>query len=177
MRVSPPGSVRATRIPNKPIDVLRQRPARCKEQDSKFTTESISVSNANSNSIHRVTGAVMYFQKTYHENQVMRFRRNLCPGWQFHENETYTLQWHHNGCDGVSNHQPHHCLLNRLFRRRSKKTSTICVTCLCVGNSPATCEFPAQMASNVANVSIWWRHHYTIDMEIRPSRWVCVRES
>ena len=32
-----------------------------------------------------------------------------------------TLQWRHNGCDGVSNHQPHHCLLNRLFRRRSKK--------------------------------------------------------
>ena len=24
--------------------------------------------------------------------------------------------------DGVSNHQPHDCLLNRLFRRKSKKT-------------------------------------------------------
>ena len=32
-----------------------------------------------------------------------------------------TLQWRHNGCDGVSNHQPHHCLLNCLFRRRSQK--------------------------------------------------------
>ena len=32
-----------------------------------------------------------------------------------------TLQWRHNGRDGVSNHQPHHCLLNRLFRRRSRK--------------------------------------------------------
>ena len=31
------------------------------------------------------------------------------------------LQCRHNGRDGVSNHQPHHCLLNRLFRRRSKK--------------------------------------------------------
>ena len=31
------------------------------------------------------------------------------------------LQWRHNGRDGVSNHQPHHCLLNRLFRCRSKK--------------------------------------------------------
>ena len=30
----------------------------------------------------------------------------------------YKLQWRHNGCDGVLNHQPHHCLLNRLFRRR-----------------------------------------------------------
>ena len=24
-----------------------------------------------------------------------------------------SLQWRHNGHDGVSNHQPHHCLLNR----------------------------------------------------------------
>ena len=31
--------------------------------------------------------------------------------------------------------------------------------CLCVGNSPVTGEFPAQMTSNVENVSIWWRHH------------------
>ena len=27
--------------------------------------------------------------------------------------------WRHNGHDSVSNHQPHDCLLNRLFRRRS----------------------------------------------------------
>ena len=33
----------------------------------------------------------------------------------------YALQWRHNGRDGVSNHQPHDCLLNRLFKRRSKK--------------------------------------------------------
>ena len=33
------------------------------------------------------------------------------------------------------------------------------VTGLCVGNSPGTCEFPAQMVSNAENVSIWWRHH------------------
>ena len=32
------------------------------------------------------------------------------------------LQWRHNGHDGVSSHQPHHCLFNRLFRRRSMKT-------------------------------------------------------
>ena len=35
------------------------------------------------------------------------------------------LQWRHNGRDGVSNHQPHHCLLSYLFRRRSKKTSKL----------------------------------------------------
>ena len=27
------------------------------------------------------------------------------------------------------------------------------------GNSPDTGEFPAEMASNAENVSIWWRHH------------------
>ena len=69
------------------------------------------------------------------------------------------LQWHHNEHDCVSNHQPHDCLLKRLFRRRSKKTSKLRVTGLCEGNSPGTGEFPAQMASNAENVSIWWRHH------------------
>ena len=70
-----------------------------------------------------------------------------------------SLQWRHNGRDSVSNHQPHDCLLNRLFRRRSKKTSKLRVTGLCAGNSPGTGEFPAQRASNAENVSIWWRHH------------------
>ena len=70
-----------------------------------------------------------------------------------------TSQWRHNGYDGVSNHQPRHCLLNRLFGCRSKKTSKLRVTGLCARNSPGTGEFPAQMASNAENVSIWWRHH------------------
>ena len=70
-----------------------------------------------------------------------------------------TLQWRHNGHDGVSNHQPYDCLLNCLFRRRSNKTSKIRVTGLCEGNSPVTGEFPAQRASNAEHVAIWWRHH------------------
>ena len=45
------------------------------------------------------------------------------------------------------------------FRRRSKKTSKLRVTGLCAGNSPVTAELPAHMASNLENVSIWWRHH------------------
>ena len=76
------------------------------------------------------------------------------------------LQWRHNGHNSVSNHQPHHCLLNRLFRRRSKKTSKLRVTGLCVGNSPGTGEFPAQMASYAESVSIWWRHHEDKDQKI-----------
>ena len=72
-----------------------------------------------------------------------------------------SLLWRHNDRGGVSDHQLHDCLLSRLFRRRSKKTSKIRVTGLCVGNSPGTGEFPAQMASNSGNASIWWRHHDT----------------
>ena len=70
-----------------------------------------------------------------------------------------TLQWRHNDRVGASNHQPHDCLLNRLFRRRSKKISKLRVAGLCEGNSPGTGESPTQMASNAENVSIWWRHH------------------
>ena len=40
------------------------------------------------------------------------------------------------------------CLLNRLFRRRSKKTSKPHVTGLCKGNPPVTGGFPSQRASN-----------------------------
>ena len=58
------------------------------------------------------------------------------------------LQWRHNERDGVSNHQRHHCLFNRLFRRRLKKTSKLRVTGFCAGNSPVTGEFPTQRVSN-----------------------------
>ena len=86
-----------------------------------------------------------------------------CWMWIFN-----TLQWRHNGYDGVSNHQPHNCLLNRLFRCRSRKISKLRVTGLCEGNSPMTGEFPAWRASNAENVSIWWRDH-----EICISIYIC----
>ena len=69
------------------------------------------------------------------------------------------LHWRHNEPDGVSNHQPRDCLLNCLFRFRSKKKSKLRVTGLCAENSPGTGEFSAEMASNAENVFIWWRHH------------------
>ena len=56
----------------------------------------------------------------------------LLPLWSSNR----PLHWRHNDHDGVSKHQPRGCLLNRLFRRRSKKTSKLRVTGLCVGNSP-----------------------------------------
>ena len=40
-----------------------------------------------------------------------------------------TLQWCHNERDGITNHRPHECLLNRLF----KKTSKLSVTGLVLG--------------------------------------------
>ena len=81
-------------------------------------------------------------------------------GWWF-ETQSWSLwrQCNDNERDGVSNHQSHECLLNRLFRRRSKGTSKLCVTDLCAGNSPVNGEFPAQRSSNAKNVSIWWPHH------------------
>ena len=57
------------------------------------------------------------------------------------------LHWRHNDHDGVSNHQPRGCLLDRLFRRRSKKTSKLRVTGLCVGNSSGPVDSPHKRAS------------------------------
>ena len=53
-----------------------------------------------------------------------------------------TLHWRHNDHGSVSNHQPHGCLLNRLLRRRSKKTSKLRVTGHCAGNSPGPVNSP-----------------------------------
>ena len=61
-------------------------------------------------------------------------------GWV--KNQLISLRWRHNDHDGGSNHQPHGCLLNRLFRRKSKKTSKLRVTGLCVGNSPGPVNSP-----------------------------------
>ena len=79
------------------------------------------------------------------------------------------LQWRHNGCNSVSNHQPHDCLLNRLLRRRSKKTSKLHVTGLCVGNSPhkwpvTRTMFPFDdvimiLAADVYTHCSWPAHH------------------
>ena len=106
--------------------------------------------------MHRCSSVFLF--ANYH--RVTMFRSSiLLDDYSKHAKNRSPLQWRHNDHDGVSNHQPHGCSLNRLFRRRSKKISKLRVTGLCVGNSPGTGEFPAQMASNAENVSIWWRHH------------------
>ena len=98
---------------------------------------------------------------------------NVSIWWRHHDKlillwpgEFQSLQWRHNGCDSVSNHQLYNCLLNGLFKCRSKKTSKLRVTGLCAENSPETGEFPAQKASFGENASIWWRHHGCLNMKM-----------
>ena len=66
------------------------------------------------------------------------------------------LQWRYNEGDGVSSHRCLGYLLNRLFRRGSKKGLNFRH---CEKNPPVTGGFPSQRASNAENVSILWRHH------------------
>ena len=52
------------------------------------------------------------------------------------------LHWRHYDNNGVSNHRPRGCLLNRLFRPRSTKTPKLRVTGLCAGTSPGPVTSP-----------------------------------
>ena len=126
--------------------------------------------------LHALTSAPLWHHWMWHHSKPSNPR---WIGWRCHRSEGHlvkeqmtsrctctALEWRHNGRHGVSNHQPYDCLLNRLFGRRSKKTSKLRVTGLCAGNSPATGEFPAQMASHAEDVSIWWRHHGKIRNEM-----------
>ena len=87
------------------------------------------------------------------------------------------LHWRHNDHDGVSNHQPHGCFLNRLLWRRSKKTSKLRVTGLCAGNSPGPVNSPhkgrvtrkmfpfddviMRLRHFLQQVTVRWSHHVT----------------
>ena len=62
-------------------------------------------------------------------NSYMSLSKTICLYYKWH----VTLQRRYNGRDGVPNHQPHDCLLNRLFGCRSKKTPKLRVTGLCAG--------------------------------------------
>ena len=83
-----------------------------------------------------------------------------------------SLQWRHNGRDCVSNYRRLDCLLSRLFRRRSKKTSKLRVTGLYGVNSPVAGEFPAQRTSDAENASIWWRHHMRVHISHTGGPWL-----
>ena len=72
----------------------------------------------------------------------LHYVTNFCYATRTFQYIEYALWWRNNDHDSVSNHQPHECLFNRLFRPRSKKTSKLRVTGLCVGNSPAPVNSP-----------------------------------
>ena len=94
------------------------------------------------------------------------FTQNICRHlkWRDPNFVVTALQWRHNERNDSWNHRRIDCLLNRLFRRRSKKTSKLRVTGLRGGNSPVTGEFPKQRAGNAEHVSILWRHHGHADV-------------
>ena len=55
------------------------------------------------------------------------------PWWMVSGSIWFSLQWRHDEYHGVSNHRRLKCLLNRLFRRTSKKQSKPRATGLCGG--------------------------------------------
>ena len=102
-------------------------------------------------------GVCFLIQKTSRKSQEEKLKRE--HAYRHHTKWCIHYCYDVMGAIGVSNHRPHDCLHNRSFGLRWKKTPKLCASGLCAGNSPVTGEFPAQMASNAKNVSIWWRHH------------------
>ena len=73
------------------------------------------------------------------------------------------LQWRHNWRDGVSNHQPHNCLLSRLFGRKSKKHQSSASLAFVRGihrgpvNSPHKWAVTRKMFPFDDVIMIWWQ--------------------
>ena len=65
-----------------------------------------------------------------------------------------SLQWRHNEHDGVSNHQPHDCLLNRLFKAQIKENIKAPRHWPLCGEFTGHRWIPAQRTSNAENVSM-----------------------
>ena len=85
----------------------------------------------------------------------------------WHPDETskrLPLQWRHNGRDGVSNHQPHDWSYNRLFGRRSKKTSRSASLAFVRGIHRGPVNSPHKWPVTRKKVSIWSRHHGITDI-------------
>ena len=72
----------------------------------------------------KTTTEVLFFVHYYRHNS----EHQLASQMTHHDMACYVkvlpLLWRHNGRGSVSNHQPHYCLLNCLFRRRSKHQSS-----------------------------------------------------
>ena len=107
----------------------------------------------------------------------------LSSKWRWLRGVSYimSLRWRHNGHDGVSYHLPHDCFLNRLFRRRSNKTSKLCVTGLCAGNSPGTGEFPhkgpvTRKMFSFDDVIMWKKQLGVSRWDYEPCNWCVIHK-
>ena len=78
-----------------------------------------------------------------------------------------SLQWRHNGRDGVSNHQPYLCLLVYWGADQRKHQSSVSLAfgSLC-GEFNDDRWIHTQRASDAENVSIWWRHRVALHATI-----------
>ena len=114
----------------------------------------------------------LYFPEYYQ----FKTEQRLCGGRIFSCLDIYkSLLWLHNGCNGVSNHQPYDCLLNRWSRRRSKTASKLRVICLCAGNHKwpvARNMFPFHdVIMCIKRHSFVRQTFVTSDPRIHPSQW------
>ena len=100
----------------------------------------------------------------------------------------FALQWRHNELEGVSDldHQPHDCLLNRVSRRRSKKTSELRVTgpfFRRIRRRPVNSPHNGPVTRKMFPESARWRLKSSwptatslcIILNIRVRRWSCLR--
>ena len=106
-------------------------------------------------------------------NALMKLCCDLCHP---HVSILGTLRWRHNGWDSVPYHQPHHCLLNRLFRHRSKKTLNLRVTAFVKGNHRGPVNFPHKWPVTrkmfpFDDVIIIWRWWWSISCTLSPEQY------
>ena len=86
-----------------------------------FETPSRLLRRHRNDSFHQPGKLIVKYTDPFKHGYTLMLWNSFCRK----HNELQILQWRHNGHDGVPNHQPHHCLLNRLFERISKKTSKL----------------------------------------------------
>ena len=72
---------------------------------------------------------------------------------------TTSLQWRHNGRNGVLNHQPHGFYSTVYSGADQRKHQSSVSPAFVWGIRRSPVNSPQKMASNAVNVSIWWRHH------------------
>ena len=105
------------------------------------------VNNREAGDLRRIRAHYDVIVMNRHPFQALLSWNPAMKEYRHRRSENRTLQWRHNECDVVSNHQRLDCLLTCLLRRGSKKTSKLRVTGLCEqgeGNPLVTGGFSSQ---------------------------------